>query len=302
MHSKMKTILLCCRCKSRAGFVIWTRQNRWPVFCRQGFTAAANKLQDMVAALGPSLGQIETAPHLGISSGSDPAAAETPESTGRQEAVRLMFAMNRKFSSDVAALTVPGYDSFGDLALALDRPWIYKCLLAKRLAVSKPSPTSCAKWNQPRLSCAVLCCAVLCRAVLCCAVLCHAMPCSIVPCRSCCAALHCTVVYCAVLCRPVLCCAVLPAVRHTSAVVQLSVLFRPGRHNVSPSFAYVSNRHSGCSLKAVFGIKPEYLIWHLQCNLAYTNHVPVQTKHIAFLASGSAWLVYIAWCLYVSSC
>ena len=38
-----------CRWTSRAGFVIWSRQNRWSVFCLQGMNEAWVKLEDLLA-------------------------------------------------------------------------------------------------------------------------------------------------------------------------------------------------------------------------------------------------------------
>lgn len=90
----------------------------------------------MLAQLGPSLGQAPTPPaHRGPSHALAPDPAASQDSC-RGEVASLVQAMYRTFQKDLDAITVPGFESFGTLALALGQAGIYTGLLNIRLAVS----------------------------------------------------------------------------------------------------------------------------------------------------------------------
>ena len=118
---------------------MWPHTNRWLVFCRQGISAAVHRLGQMLEHLGPALGQDPTPPaHQGPSHALPPDPAASQDSR-RGEVVSLVQAMYYRFEGSLNDVTIPGFESFGALALALDEAWIFTGLLNLRLAVSNIS-------------------------------------------------------------------------------------------------------------------------------------------------------------------
>lgn len=70
------------------------------------------------------------------------ASQEQAEATGCRDIVSLIQAMHQNFASeDLSSVEVPGYDTFGDIALAFDLPNVYEELLRDKLKVSGPLST-----------------------------------------------------------------------------------------------------------------------------------------------------------------
>ncbi len=120
---------LRCRWYSRAGFVIWHRQNRWPLLCLQGSPAAHAQLGELLAS------------HTALTAPRDPPTAKT-DSDGdglmspsqptqensltvcREDIVSLIQAMFSRFEGrDLANVDTPGFGTFGDIALAQGGIW-----------------------------------------------------------------------------------------------------------------------------------------------------------------------------------
>ena len=121
---------------------MWPCQNRWAVFCRQGVPAAYTKLEELIArhtALTTSLPEAvhvipdETLPL----SASEPSQAQQELAACRKDTVGLIQAMHRElyWNGGLEEQTVPGFESFGHVALAFELPGIYQDLLEKRLQV-----------------------------------------------------------------------------------------------------------------------------------------------------------------------
>ena len=53
----------CCRWKYAAGFVVWPRKNRWPVFCQQGTSSACAKLKELITHHTALTALIDDPPH-----------------------------------------------------------------------------------------------------------------------------------------------------------------------------------------------------------------------------------------------
>ena len=91
----------------------------------------------MLEHLGPSLRQSPALPAPQAPSHAlapDPAASQD---SCRGEVASLVQAMYHTFQGDLDAVTVPGFESFGEMAVALGQTGIYIGLLDIRLAVSK---------------------------------------------------------------------------------------------------------------------------------------------------------------------
>ena len=90
----------------------------------------------MLAHLEPSLGRAPAPPApqaLSQASAPNPAASRV---LCRGEVVSLVQAMYRTFKGHLDSVTVPGFESFGEMAVALGQTGIYIGLLDIRLAVS----------------------------------------------------------------------------------------------------------------------------------------------------------------------
>ncbi len=134
---------LRCRWYSRAGFVIWHRQNRWPVLCLQGSSAAHAKLGELLASYPaltaprhPSTGKAD--PHGdGLMSPSQAAQEKQDLTACREDIVSLIQAMFSHFDRrNLASVKTPGFGTFGDIALAFGLPHIHEGFLKKKLEVN----------------------------------------------------------------------------------------------------------------------------------------------------------------------
>lgn len=121
--------VVCCRYKSRAGFVIWSRGYRWDFFCQQGFKAATGKLTQMLKAIGPLAATRAAA--------SDQSGSQTLETQDlMSETKSLVTAMYSHFKSQLDHLSIPGFKTFEGLVLTLDLQWVYINLVEAKLSVS----------------------------------------------------------------------------------------------------------------------------------------------------------------------
>ena len=134
---------LCCMWYSRAGFVIWHRQNRWPLLCLQGSPAAHAKLGELLAshtALTAPRDPLTTkigSDGDGLMSPSQPAQQKQHLTASREDIVSLNQAMLSRFGGrDLASVNMPGFGTFGDIALAFGLPHIYEGFLQKKLEVN----------------------------------------------------------------------------------------------------------------------------------------------------------------------
>lgn len=121
---------------------MWPCQNRWPVFCRQGVPAAYTKLEELIArhtALTASLPDaVHPTPNENSPvSASEPSQAQQELAACREDIVGLIQAMHSElyWNGHLEDQTLPGFESFGDVALAFGLPDIYQDLLERRLQV-----------------------------------------------------------------------------------------------------------------------------------------------------------------------
>jgi len=132
-----------CRWYSRAGFAIWHPKSWWPVFCRQGSSAANAKLgqlllsqraltahNDLLVAKADSGGDCFMSP-------SQPAQEKQDLTASREDIVSLIQAMYSQFEGrDLASVDTPGFGTFGGIALAFGLPHIHEDILKSKLRVS----------------------------------------------------------------------------------------------------------------------------------------------------------------------
>ena len=129
--------------------MIWARQHRWHLFCRQQHSAAAfARLSDMVAAYKDLEAQSDSAvPNTDIPLD---AAAQADQLTIKQQKLTscrediqgLVQAMYDQYGSELdpeqdpeSSYHVPGYNSFAEAALAFGLPEVVVGLLKIRLRV-----------------------------------------------------------------------------------------------------------------------------------------------------------------------
>ena len=130
---------LLCRWYIRAGFVIWPRHNRWPVFCHQGIEAASLKLAKMLKANHKALTAhchseaANSACHTDVQP-----SEEMPDQTAcKADIVSLIEGMYSHFQGcELDTVRVPGSGSFADIALAFDLHHIYVGVLGDCLEAS----------------------------------------------------------------------------------------------------------------------------------------------------------------------
>ena len=143
---------ILCRSYSTAGFVIWHPQDRWPVLCFQGISAAHAKLRQLLvkhealtAQRGPLTAKADSDDE-GSMSPSQP-AQETQDLTAcKEDIVSLMQAMFSHFQSiDLIGVNTPGYGSFEDIALAFGLP-LYEGFLNNKFKVGS---LCCCFYPQP---------------------------------------------------------------------------------------------------------------------------------------------------------
>ena len=151
MHS---SYVVCCRYKIRAGFVIWSRGDRWHFFCQQGIKAATDKLTQMLEAVGPSAVSAARVP-----ASDQPGTPVTQETQDlMDEAKSLVTAMYSSFKGQLNPFSILGFKTFEDLVLALDLDWVYINLVGAKLEVSSCSCVSqIDRQTYPALLCMSLC-------------------------------------------------------------------------------------------------------------------------------------------------
>ena len=146
MHNKSCVYLRhgsCCRWKYRAGFVMWPRQNRWPVFCRQGVSAAYTKLTQLIASHQVLLAQTTAALPAPAADGdvsmlpSEASQAEQELVACKEDISSLIQAMYSHLRSELVRDNGSGYERFGDIAVTFELPLVYEGLLNFRLKVCK---------------------------------------------------------------------------------------------------------------------------------------------------------------------
>ena len=123
---------------------MWPRKNRWPVFCQQGISAACAKLAELIAhptALAaltdvppPTL---DTDENAFLSASLEPSQAKQELAACKEDIVSLIQAMFHEpwWLEELDQQTIPGFESFGDVALAFELPSLYEALLENRLKV-----------------------------------------------------------------------------------------------------------------------------------------------------------------------
>ena len=186
---------------------MWPCQKRWLVFCRQGVSAAYIRLRELIAKHTTLTVQTSVAaPAPDTDSGvamlaAEPSQAEQELAACKQDIVSLIQAMYKQLKQKLHQETVPGYESFGDIALAFELPSLYEALLKDSLEVSNLTvATSCEPRTVP---CPALPCPALprpafpglalpraslpglalpCLALPCLALPCLALPCPALPC------------------------------------------------------------------------------------------------------------------------
>lgn len=118
---------------------MWPCQNRWPVFCRQGVPAAYTKLEELIARHTALTAAFLDAVHLipDETMPSEPSQAQQELAACRGDIVGLIQAMHSElhYNGELEAQTVPGFESFGHVALAFELPDIFQDLLERRLQV-----------------------------------------------------------------------------------------------------------------------------------------------------------------------
>ncbi len=134
---------ISCRWYSQAGFAIWHPKSWWPVFCRQGSSAAHAKLgqlllshraltahNDLLAAKAEAGGSVSMSP-------TQPAQEKQDQTACKEDIVGLIQAMYNQFERrDLASVDTPGFGIFGDIALAFGLPHVHKGVLTHKLWVS----------------------------------------------------------------------------------------------------------------------------------------------------------------------
>lgn len=134
---------LRCRRYSRAGFVIWHRQNQWPLKYVQCSSVAHAKLRQLLAShtaltapADPPTAKADSDGD-GSMSPSQPIQEEQDLIACRQDIVSLIPAIFSRFEGkDLASFDTPGFGTFGDIALAFGLPHIYVGFLKKKLKVN----------------------------------------------------------------------------------------------------------------------------------------------------------------------
>ncbi|DBA68337.1 TPA: hypothetical protein ACH3X2_013648 [Trebouxia sp. C0005] len=125
---------------SRAGFVIWHRQNQWPLKYVQCSSVAHAKLRQLLAShtaltapADPPTAKADSDGD-GSMSPSQPIQEEQDLIACRQDIVSLIPAIFSRFEGkDLASFDTPGFGTFGDIALAFGLPHIYVGFLKKKL-------------------------------------------------------------------------------------------------------------------------------------------------------------------------
>ena len=129
---------LLCRWRSRVGFVVWPRKSRWAVFVRQGAAAAFTQLRLMITAL-ENASATTTKPSLPMGNSMPPQTVEEDDTASdRLEIALLISAMYQEFKSSWRVFDehkVPGFDSFGEMAIAFGLPDVYPGILMQKLKV-----------------------------------------------------------------------------------------------------------------------------------------------------------------------
>ena len=120
------------------------------MFCRQGISAAYTKLKELVANHDTLAAQAAVVPPASNTGGNlamspaEPSQAEQELVACKEDIVSLIQAMYKQLKEELYQDTVPGYESFGDIALAFELPCVCEDLLKDKLEVSKvASAPSC---------------------------------------------------------------------------------------------------------------------------------------------------------------
>ena len=129
---------------------MWPRKNRWLVLCWQGISAAYTKLKELIANHARLAAQAAVVPPASDADGnvamlpSEPSQAEQEVAACKEDIRSLIQGMYKQLKEELYKDTVPGYESFGDIALAFQLPSVYEDLLRDKLKVSKLAfATSC---------------------------------------------------------------------------------------------------------------------------------------------------------------
>lgn len=112
--------------------MIWSPQYRWDFLCQHGSKAATDKLAQMLKLIGPLAVPATRVP------ASDQPGSQTAQETQHlmTEARSLVTAMYSTFKGELNHFSIPGFQSFEDVALALDLHWVYSNLVEAKLRVS----------------------------------------------------------------------------------------------------------------------------------------------------------------------
>ena len=136
---------------------MWPRQNRWPVFCQQGVSAAYNTLQQLIANHRVLSAQTTSSLQAPKISGDvamlhvEASQAEQKLAACKGDIVSLIQAMYSqlicKLHKDQTLL--PEYESFGDIALAFELPSVYEGRLRCKLQVCHLTCAGCCWCDHP---------------------------------------------------------------------------------------------------------------------------------------------------------
>ena len=155
------TLHACYRWKYRAAFVIWARENRWPIFCHQGADASFAKLNQLIATykarqtISPA-SLVARVSDDAVASGSGPSKQELPPAALQENIGRLICAMYYAFGpkndyycrSLLGEFQVSGHADFGDVARAFGLPWIAENIIKSRFEVSNVACANAAAYRQ----------------------------------------------------------------------------------------------------------------------------------------------------------
>ena len=112
------------------------------MFCRQGISAAYTKLKELIANHTTLAAQASVTPPAPDTNSdvamppSKPSQAEQELVACKEDIVGLIQGVNKQLKEELYTETVPGYESFDDIALAFELPSVYEELLKDKLEVS----------------------------------------------------------------------------------------------------------------------------------------------------------------------